>query len=178
MPHVNELGDLEIRDPEAMRALAEPARLEIFESLQRHGPAAADRLGVDAEDHLRHLASFGLVVETEVGWRTAAKGIQFQPGDDDESQAAYRALANEMMRRADDQPGRWLVDHEPRLEPDWRRISGMSGARTLLTRAEAEALDLKMEELLIPYVTRDASEVPDGARAVRLLRYLMPEAPS
>jgi hypothetical protein len=178
VPDVNELGDLEIRDPEAMLALADPARLEIFESLQRHGPAAADRFGPDAEDHLRHLASFGLIVETEEGWRTAARGIQFQPGDDAESQAAYRALANEMMRRADDLPGRWLADHEHRLEPEWRRVSGMSGARTLLTREEAEALDLKMEELLIPYVTREPSDAPEDARPVRLLRYLMPEAPS
>jgi hypothetical protein len=177
VPEINELGDLEIRDPATMRALADPARLTVFELLQRHGPAPLDRVAAEAgttdadtEAHLRHLASFGLVTETGDGWGAVAKGIRFEPADDAESQAAYRALANEMIRRAGDVPGRWLADHEPRLEPGWRRVSGMSGARALLTREEAEALDWKMEELLVPYVTRDASETPEGARPVRLLR--------
>jgi DNA-binding transcriptional ArsR family regulator len=185
VPDINELGDLEIRDAATMRALADPARLTIFEWLQRHGPAAPDRVAAEtgtsaaeAESHLRELASFELVTEADAAWETIAKGIRFEPADDAESQAAYRALANEMIRRAGDVPGRWLADHEPGLEPEWRRVSGMSGARTLLTREEAEALDWKMEELLVPYVTRDASEAPDGARPVRLLRYLLPEPPS
>jgi DNA-binding transcriptional ArsR family regulator len=179
---LNELGDLEIRDPSTMRALAHPTRLSIFEWLQRHGAATAGRLATEVETtpaeadaHLRELLSFELVVQDDDGWRTVAKGIRFEPSDDAESQAAYRALANEMFRRSDDVPRRWLAEHEPQLEPGWRQVSGLSGARTLLTRSEAEALDLKMEELLVPYVTRGPSEAPDGARPVRLLRYLLPE---
>jgi DNA-binding transcriptional ArsR family regulator len=182
MPELNELGDLEIRDAEAMRALAHPTRLSIFEWLQRHGAATAGRLATEVkvtpaevDAHLRELASFALVAEADDGWRTVASGIRFEPSDDAESQAAYRALANEMFRRADDVPGRWLAEHEPRLEPEWRQVSGLSGARTLLTHEEAQALDLKMEELLVPYVTREPSDAPDGARPVRLLRYLLPE---
>ena len=183
MPDVNELGDLEIRDPQAMRALADLTRLTLFEYLQRHGSATTDRLAAEAgttgdqvDEHLRRLEGFGLVVRAEDGWRAAAKGIQFEPADDPESQAAYRLLANEMFRRADGLPSRWLESHEPGLEPEWRRISGMSGARTLLTQEEAAALDAAMEELLIPYVTRQAA--PGDARPVRLLRYLLPDAPS
>ncbi len=33
----NRLGDIEITDPQAMRALAHPVRLAILERLQRHG---------------------------------------------------------------------------------------------------------------------------------------------
>jgi hypothetical protein len=83
-----------------------------------------------------------------------------------------------MFRRAVDLPSRWLAEHEPQLEPEWRRISGLSGARTLLTREEAEALDQNMESLLGPYVTREPSEVPNGARPVHVLRYVLPELPS
>jgi hypothetical protein len=45
-----------------------------------------------------------------------------------------------------------------------------------MTVEEAEALDWEMEKLLEPYVTRSESDVPDGARRVRWLRYVMPEA--
>jgi Helix-turn-helix domain len=185
MPDVNDLGDLEIRDPQAMRALADLTRLTLFEYLQRHGSATTEELAAEAgtglaevDEHLRRLEPFGLVVQGHDSWRAAAKGMQFEPADDPESQAAYRLLANEMFRRADALPSRWLEDHEPNLEPEWRRISGMSGARMLLTRDEAADLDAKMEALLTQYVTREAPDAPQDARPVRLLRYLMPESPS
>ena len=69
MPRVNELGDLEITDPRAMRTLAHPVRLTIFERLQRHGPAPVAELAPEAGTtpsaagrHLRQLAQHGLVV--------------------------------------------------------------------------------------------------------------------
>ena len=96
--------------------------------------------------------------------------------DDDESQAAYRELANELFLRADELPGRWMTDDEPRLERDWRRVSGLSNAGMMMTVEEAGALDAEMEKLLEPYVTRDPSDVPEDARRVRVLRYVMPEA--
>jgi hypothetical protein len=79
-----------------------------------------------------------------------------------------------MFLRADELPRRWVAEVEPQLEPEWRKVSGFVNARTMLTIEEAEALDAQMEALLVPYVTRDAADVPDGARPVRLLRYLMP----
>jgi hypothetical protein len=45
-----------------------------------------------------------------------------------------------------------------------------------MTVEEAQALDARMEKLLEPYVARDASDAPEGARPVRWLRYVMPEA--
>lgn len=105
-----------------------------------------------------------------------ATGIRFEPSDDDESQAAYRALGNQLFVRADELPRRWMADDEPRLERDWRRVSGHSNARMTMTVEEAEALDAQMEKLLEPYVTRDPSQVPEGARRVRWLRYVLPEA--
>jgi DNA-binding transcriptional ArsR family regulator len=181
MPRVNELGDLEITDPRAMRALADPVRLTLLERLQRHGPATARELSthvgttlVVVEEHLRKLEAFGLVTGAEGRWRAVATGIRFEPSDDAESQAAYRALSNEMFLRVDELPRRWMAEVEPQLEPEWRKVSGFANARMMLTSEEAEALDAQMEQLLVPYVTRDAADAPDGARPVRLLRYLMP----
>ena len=58
-------------------------------------------------------------------------------------------------------------------------IVGSSGCSEDVSKKETEEaaqLDAQMEKLLEPYVTRDASDAPGGARRVRWLRYLMPEA--
>ena len=119
MPRVNELGDLEITDPRAMRALAHPVRLTIFERLQRHGPAPVAELAENAGTtpsatgrHLRQLAQHGLVVKSEGIWNAVGSGIRFEPADDDASQAAYRALANQLFLRTDELPRRWLTEDE------------------------------------------------------------------
>ena len=183
MPHVNELGDVEISDPRAMRALAHPVRLTILERLQRHGSVPVAELAANAGTtpsaagrHLRQLAQHGLVVRSDGMWTAVGTGIHFEPADDDASQAAYRALANQLFLRADELPRRWLAEDEPRLEGDWRRVSGLSNARMAMTVEEAEALDAEMERLLEPYVTRNDSDVPEGARRVRWLRYVLPDA--
>ena len=70
----NPYGDHEITEPGAMRALAHPVRLAILSRLQGHGPATATELSehVDASPsvtswHLRHLAAFGLVRDSDSG---------------------------------------------------------------------------------------------------------------
>jgi DNA-binding transcriptional ArsR family regulator len=183
MPRVNELGDVEVTDPGAMRVLTHPVRMTILERLQRDGPATAGDLATAegttssaAGRHLRRLAEVGLVTKTGGTWKALGTGIRFEPAADDESQAAYRTLANQLFLRTDELPRRWLAEDEPRLDGNWRRVSGLSNARMLMTVDEAEALDWEMEKLLEPYVTRSESDVPDGARRVRWLRYVLPEA--
>ena len=180
---MNELGDLEITDPKAMRALAHPTRLSLLERLQRDGPATAaelaGRLGTTSATTGRHLGllgTFGLVTRDGSVWRAVAKGLYFEPGDDAESQAAYRALANQMFLRSDELPRQWLAHDEPRLPPDWLRVSGLSNARMLMSVDEAAALDAEMEKLLEPYVTRETADAPPDARHVRWLRYVLPDA--
>lgn len=180
MPRINELGDLEITDAEAMRALADPVRLAVLERLQRDGPATSGALAAqvgappDAVDgHLHELAALGIVVQDDGAWRPVARGIRFAPADDDESQAAYRALSNDVFLRAHELPKRWLAEDELHLEPEWRGVSGLSNARMAMTLEEARELDARMEALLEPYVTRDPA--PEGARRVRWLRYVLPE---
>ncbi len=106
----NRLGDIEITDPQAMRALAHPVRLAILERLQRHGPATATQLAPDVGAtpsvtswHLRHLASFGLVRDAEPGpdrrqrrWEAVARGFRFEAPedpDDEEGRSAARVLS-------------------------------------------------------------------------------------
>jgi DNA-binding transcriptional ArsR family regulator len=196
MSLTNPYGDLEITDPKALRALAHPTRLAILERLQRHGPSTATRLAehVGASPsvvswHLRHLAGFGLVTDwdgastkRERGWQAAARGMRFRPGDDPEAHAAARQLEAERFLRYADLPITWLTRDEPRLPARWQRQAGVANTRVVLTAAELRTVEDAIEAVLAPYVTRENSVTreggarPAGARGVRLLRYVMPEA--
>ena len=102
----NRLGDIEITDPKAMRALAHPVRLALLERLQRYGPATATQLSphVGATPsvtswHLRHLAGFGLVRDAEVGgdrrerrWEAVARGFRVEVPEGGEGQSAAEYL--------------------------------------------------------------------------------------
>jgi DNA-binding transcriptional ArsR family regulator len=186
----NRFGDFEITDPQALRALAHPVRLAILDRLQRHGPATATQLSqhVDASPsvvswHLRHLAGFGLVKDWDGStskrdrwWQAAARGWRVNLPDDAEGQSAARQLQGEMFARYGDLPQRWLTDDEPRLDTAWRRLAGMANTRVLLTEEELREIEDGIEKLIAPYVRRKEKRAPAGARGVRLLRYVLPEA--
>jgi hypothetical protein len=46
-----------------------------------------------------------------------------------------------------------------------------------LTPDELRELQVALERLIEPYVTRKEADAPDGAAPVRILGYFMPEAP-
>ncbi|MFV8183602.1 MULTISPECIES: helix-turn-helix domain-containing protein [unclassified Streptomyces] len=186
----NRLGDLEITDPKAMRALAHPVRLAVLERLQRYGPATATQLSPHvgatpsvASWHLRHLAGFGLVRDAEGGadrrerrWEAVARGFRFRSPEDEDGASAARALSWEMFARAAELPERWATETEPELDPSWRRTAGLANTRIVVSADELAAIEDAVEAVLAPYVTRDPAQRPPGARGVRLLRYLLPEA--
>jgi DNA-binding transcriptional ArsR family regulator len=185
----NPFGDLELTEPRAMRALAHPVRLAILSRLQREGPATATELSehVGASPsvtswHLRHLAEFGLVRDSDQGtdrrkryWEARARGFRVQFPDDEEGRAATRALTRTMLEQAADQPLRWLTETEPLLEAEWRHESGQSDTGVRLTVDELAGVNAAIEQVLAPYVTRDPSDLPPGSRRVRILRYVLPE---
>ncbi|MFD7641565.1 ArsR/SmtB family transcription factor [Kitasatospora sp. NPDC059795] len=185
----NPLGDVELTDPRAMRALAHPVRLAVLERLNRHGAATASELAphVGATPtvtswHLRHLAEFGLVRDAEPGtdrrtrrWEAVGRGFRFAPTDDGEGGAAARALSQQMFLRSADLPTRWITEVEPGLPTEWRRLGGLADTRVVLSPAELAELADAVERLLAPYVHRDAGDWPADARPVRLMRYTLPE---
>jgi DNA-binding transcriptional ArsR family regulator len=186
----NPYGDVELTDPRAMRALSHPVRLAILSRLQREGPATATELAeqVGASPsvtswHLRHLAGFGLVRDSDVGsdgrkryWEAVARGFRFGFPDDAEGRAASEVLQHTMFEQSADLPGRWLAEVEQHLEPEWRRESGLSNTRVRVTADELAGIGAAIEQLLAPYVTRADQDAPAEARNVRLLRYVLPEA--
>ncbi|MEU6574284.1 helix-turn-helix domain-containing protein [Streptomyces sp. NPDC046805] len=185
----NRFGDLEISDPKVMRALAHPVRLAVLERLQRYGPATATQLSphVGATPsvtswHLRHLAGFGLVRDAEGAtdrrerrWAAVARGWRVEVPEDEDGRAAARVLSGEVIARTAELPLRWLTDTEPGLEAEWTRNAGLANTRIVVSVEELAALQEAMEELFMPYVTRDAAERPPGSRGVRMLMYALPE---
>jgi DNA-binding transcriptional ArsR family regulator len=187
----NPYGDFEITDPKAMRALAHPVRLALLERLQRYGAATASQLSphVGATPsvtswHLRHLAGFGLVRDAESGpdrrerrWEAAARGFSFGTADSDaEGRAAARLLSDQMFLAASDLPLRWITETSPKLEPVWQDQSGLANTQIVATPEELDRINDALMNVLTPYVLRDPQEAPEGARAVRFLRYVLPEA--
>ena len=191
MSLTNPFGDARITDPHAMRALAHPTRLAILTYLQRSGPATATTLSTHVGAtpsvtswHLRHLASFGLVVDADPSevpgdrrqrwWKAIARGFSFQPGDDAES----RLLGHQMAAQAQEQVSEWVNEVEPALEPEWLHVAGLSNTSVALTPAELETLAQQIDELIAPYVHRAEADAPPDARVVRILRHYLPEASS
>ncbi|MYS21219.1 transcriptional regulator, ArsR family [Streptomyces sp. DvalAA-14] len=186
------LGDLTITDPKAMRALSHPVRLAILDLLRRDGPASATELAreIDASPsgiswHLRHLAGFGLVRDSEPGpdrryrrWEAVARGFRFEvpeDPDDEEGRSAARLLSQQMFVQAGEIPARWVAEVEPGLEPVWRRLAGLANTRVVVSASELAFIEAEFERVLAPYVTREAADRPLDGRRVRLMRYVLPE---
>lgn len=185
---LNSVGDLVLSDARAMRALADPMRLTLFDLVRRQGPVTSDGLAqrtdrdretVDA--HLRELESVGFIEKTsgddgEVRWTTEAKGIYFEIPDEPEGQLAARQLTKMMMTRYADLPASWAGGEEPKLDLEWARAAGMFNARLDLTPDELRGVQEGLERLLEPLATRSANERPAGVAPVRILCFFMPEA--
>jgi len=191
MSLTNPFGDLQVTDPQTMRALAHPVRLAIMSFLQRNGPATATMLSphVGATPsvtswHLRHLAGFGLVTDAgpdevpgdrrQRWWKALARGFSVSAGDDPESEAAARVLGAQMLVTAQEQVGEWLTEVAPGLPPEWVRVVGISNTSVALTPTELEELSARIDELIAPYVHRAEADAPPGARIVRMLRHYLP----
>ncbi|GAA3932361.1 ArsR/SmtB family transcription factor [Actinoplanes auranticolor] len=193
MSLTNPFGDLQVTDPQAMRALAHPVRLAILSFLQRNGPATATVLSphVGATPsvtswHLRHLAGFGLVTDADPEevpgdrrqrwWKAKARGFSVTAGEDPESQVAARALGEQLAAAAQQQVTTWITDVGPGLPARWQRVVGVSNTNVPLTPDELEELSRRIDELIAPYVHRAEADAPDGARIVRILRHYLPGA--
>jgi DNA-binding transcriptional ArsR family regulator len=182
-PRVNRVGDLVITDPEAMRALADPFRLALLDRLRREGPATEAELSsslqeAEVETHLRELETFGLVSRAEERWQAVGKGFAFEIPEDGDGQAAARGLSTVMMRRYADLPRRWVEDSESSLELEWVRAAGLLNARATVTPEELRGIQEGLEQLLEPFLSREADDTPAEARQVRILSYFLPEPPS
>jgi DNA-binding transcriptional ArsR family regulator len=181
-------GDVVIRDPRALRALAHPVRLEILERLGIEGPATATAIGAAvgispsaASYHLRALARFGLVADAGGGtgrnrpWRAAGTGFVFEPVEHvrPAAQAAVQLLAAQLVARGE-QETLAFVAAEPSLDSAWRTASHIANATLHLTADEAVDVVQQIDAVLAPYLRSTRTDAPGDAIAARLLVRLFP----
>jgi predicted transcriptional regulator len=183
---------IELTDPRALRAVAHPIRLELLGLLRRSGPLtatqAAARIGeipASCSFHLRQLAKYGLVEEAGGGrgrerpWRATAIFTRWPAvgGDGEESEEAAAMLSRVVVERYFEQAIEWL--ERSRSEPsEWTELGDVGDRVLYLTPEELEELNEGLESMLEPFTERleDPSTRPVGARAVNLIRLLIPLA--
>src|SRR6185503_17637118 len=181
-------GDVVIRDPRALRALAHPVRLEILERLGLDGPATATAIGEAvgispsaASYHLRALARFGLVTDAGGGtgrnrpWQAAGTGFMFEPAEHvgPGAQAAVQLLSAQLIARGE-QETLAFVAGESSLGADWRAASHIANATLNLTAEEAVEVVKQIDAVLAPYLRSSRTDAPTGAVPARLLLRLFP----
>jgi hypothetical protein len=81
-----------------------------------------------------------------------------------------------MLLAAAGAPARWVAEVEPHLDAEWAGAAGLFGANPVITASELIGIQEALEELLEPYLNRDGSDVPAGARKVRLQTFFLPSA--
>src|SRR3954447_13862383 len=172
-----------LRDPRALRALAHPARLAILEHLRSIGPATATECAeVTGQSpsacsyHLRALARWGLVVESEGQDRRERRWAVTGPfviGDHAEPRradvaAAEHLLTAQVLDRNRDRVLAFMdhLDDEPR---EWRDAGRVSSSNLLVTAEELAGLLDEVDRLFAPYRSSERrDEHPAAARRVHL----------
>ncbi|GAA0521608.1 transcriptional regulator [Paractinoplanes deccanensis] len=179
-----------ISEPQVMRALAHPARIEIMEYLNNTGAAitateCAELVGLSPSAtsyHLRELAKYKLVEQApsrgdgrERVWRSTSTGLRIDTeGGEPEAVAAAAALVDVFLDR-DVRRAREWVRRQPNEPEPWRDAGGMSSLELLLTADELKELTAKVNALTEPYRLRDRQETaPPTARRVHFNYVVFP----
>ena len=176
---------MEIGDPQAIRALSHPLRLDLLELLATISPATAATCGrilgvpqANCSFHLRQLAKYGFVEDAGPGrdrrerqWRVP------------EPRPALRLVGSdplvgrELLRIVVEREARAILDHREHFDsdPTWHDASTVFAAVAILTAAEAADLKAKWKALIEPYLGRAAQAdlTPDR----RYVRYFMAATP-
>lgn len=186
-------GKAHFSDPELMRVLAHPARLDLIDHLNVVEDATATEcaevVGLSPSAlsyHLRALAKVGLVEQApgrgdgrERVWR--AKVRKYSIGADYEApestRLAQRTMVESMRRRGDEKFARWMeqAHEQPR---EWYEVAMSSDWPLLMTPEELADMAAKLFELVRPYRIRErkaGGEVPEDARRVAFQVRYFPE---
>lgn len=170
-----------IDDPQALKALAHPLRLDLLEAIGVHGPltatGAAEIVGESPANcswHLRQLARYGFLEEVpgpgrQRPWRRTSTGMQWHDsGEDTALDAASRALTRVFIDREVARIKEAISTPQPE---GWGDSVVAVQSITWLTAEELARLDQDVMALLAPFRDRlaDPATRPEGARPVRVI---------
>jgi DNA-binding transcriptional ArsR family regulator len=176
---------IDVRDPRAMRALANPLRLTLLGLLRRDGPhsvgelsALADAAPGSVSYHLSTLEEFGFVEQApelardgrERWWRAAHEFTRFDPAEllaDPESAVAGRVMRQTFLQNNFTEELAYL-DAEPTLPVEWVTAATSGDTIAYLTPDELRRLSDEIEALARRWTRPADPERPD-ALPVRLI---------
>ena len=180
-----------VLDTGALRALAHPLRVKIYDILSQYGPqtasSLAERLGESSGStsyHLRALAKQDLIREApdrgtgrERWWERPVGGVSFGSPDaiaTPAGRAATQVVMNEFLRNRNDQ----LLDFVNRGiagEDDmWKDGTLISTATARLTPEQSKELGLKIMALVDEVVDKYRNQTGDEVRPVTIRTDLFP----
>lgn len=174
-------------DARALQALAHPLRSRLLTALRIDGPATATDLAraLDTNTgatsyHLRRLAAFGLVEESDGGrgrerrWRAASDAHAWTERDiagDPDAEAASDWLRRRYVQTFVEGYERWLeIQRDWPL--DWRAAADSFDAAVRVTPAQLEALVAELAQVVGRY--RDPSPDDPDAKRVELYVHALP----
>src|SRR4051794_15478416 len=171
-------------DAGALRALAHPLRVQLFNLLSFHGPATATALAARVGEssgstsyHLRQLERHGLVREdTARGnardrwWERVPGPVQIGTLDDRDpaSRSASYLIAHEIGRSQEHELDEYLRRAEEELPEEWLRAAAVGATALRLTSAELAALTQELERVVARYRDRGAAVERPGTRPVQV----------
>lgn len=180
-----------VLDSGALRALAHPLRVRIYDILSQYGPqtasSLAERLGESSGStsyHLRALAKQDLIREAtdrgtgrERWWERPVGGVSFANPDamaTPAGRAATQVVMNEFLRNRNDQ----LLDFVNRgiggEEEMWQEGTLISTATARLTPEQAKQLTLKIMVLIDETVDNYRNQTGENVRPVTIRADLFP----
>jgi DNA-binding transcriptional ArsR family regulator len=178
-----------LREPQALRAIAHRVRIRLLEELGSGGPATATQLServgqspANCSWHLRQLARYGFVEEAGGGtgrqrpWKIVMQGHEWDEADEDpEVRLAGRALSKVFLARQDEVLHEWL-DGAHTERPEWRDAAFVKQGGAWLTADELAQIDEAIRPILTRYFDRfeDPGRRPPGSRLVRFLLWGVP----
>lgn len=169
-------------DPQRIRALTHPLRLELLELLD-DGPATATECAAGTGEsvascsfHLRTLAKYGWIEPAErrgreKPWALVTHGRDIRPDvDNPESTRAVAAMAELWLEHETEHTRHWLAE-APREPAEWVQASTLFESKVWATVEEMAELSATVQRLTDAFDGRrdDPSKRPPGARPVRVM---------
>jgi DNA-binding transcriptional ArsR family regulator len=180
-----------VLDTGALRALAHPIRVRIYDILSQYGPQTASSLaGLLGESsgstsyHLRALAKHDLIHECEdrgTGrerwWERPIGGVSFGSPDSiatPAGRAATQLVMNEFLRTRNDQLLEFINRGIAGEAEAWKEGTLVSTATARLTPAQTKELSLKIMALIDEAVDTHRNQTGEDVRPVSIRADLFP----
>jgi DNA-binding transcriptional ArsR family regulator len=184
-------GEVRLRDPGALRALAHPARLMVVDELYQGPERTASELARITDltpsamsYHLHALEKWGIIERAEARddgrerpWRAAGRSLMWASDMSVAAAAAQDVIAAGYFEQLREAFRRWSLV-EPTESDAWREVAGLGRSFLWLTEEEAKTLSEELSKTIRKHLQdRDAVEHPEGTRRVLCVIGVVPIVP-